>query len=175
MGVEQSDLKFKTSSHSVGGKISLGGAKTNDDISTTKDMFFDRVEGEEHEDGVYKDYRIFYIVNENSDGDDALNVKVRFEENFDSTDGSEDSGPGNLKLGKKENAGVVAGQLTSETTAPTGVSYVTGENKANALDLGTIPGNGGFRAVYIERTIPQNAGAKNTADNRMRVSVSTGE
>lgn len=137
------------------GDQALGGAKSANAVPAGG--LFDDVTGAESAAGSVE-YRCVYIHNANTTPTTLVSPKIYVQTNTPSTDTTIDLALGTSVQGGTEQT------IANETTAPTGVSWVTNAtNYSTGVALGDIPGNGGHRAVWIRRTV--NAGAVAYSDS----------
>lgn len=153
MPIASSDIKFRLSggaSNAVPG-ASLGGVKSSVDAAGA--TIFDGVSSAESSTGDVE-YRCVYVHNAHATL--ALDNAVFWAQaNTPSATTTLDSGPGTSAVNGTEQT------VASESTTPSGVTFIAAAAKVSGVSLGSIPA-GQSRAVWIRRTI--NAGTAAGAD-----------
>ena len=180
MAVLNTDLQLRYTGTTGTAITSLGGAPSTTQVSTTTlHNIFDEVSGDESAAGELN-YRI--LVFHNASSQQARNVKIHFEANYDSGNQSALTGitadlvgDTGIALLNGKAAGANPDVITNEDTAPsiTG-GYVVGTTRATGLDLGDIDG-GSFRGFAIRRAITPGASAQDNAEFQLEITADTGE
>lgn len=162
MPVNASDIKYRLSGGAANAdqNASLGGAKSANEASAS---LFDNVSSAEATAGDVE-YRCYYVHNA-STTHTMLAAKAWILANTPSGDTQIEIGLGTSALNGTEQT------VASESNAPSGVTFVTAADEANAINLGDIP-PGQHRAVWVRRTI--NAAATPFSDSAtLRVKCDT--
>lgn len=170
MPIVAADLDYRHSggSGNSSSAADLGGAISNTDLTdNTAENLFDHVSGTESAAGDVE-YRCFYV--RNSHGSlTAQSAKIWMQSNTTSTGDTIDLAVGTAAINGTEQT------IADESTAPTGVSWVTNATDyASGVALGSIP-NGQHKAVWARRTVNAAAGAKTDNVATFRVGADTAE
>lgn len=170
MPIASSDIKFRLSGGASNTDVnaSLGGAKSSTEITTNVvDNLFDSVSGTESAAGDIE-YRAIYFHNGHGSLT-AQNSKVYITSNTTSSGDTLDLAAGTAAINGTEQT------VADETTAPTGVSWVTNAtNYASGVSLGNIP-SGQHKAIWIRRTVDAGAGAQDNNVATLEIGVDTAQ
>ena len=145
MSVLAADLKIYNSGGAANSNpnASLGGAVSSVEIvDNTLHNLFDAVTGDEHTAGDIEYRAIFF---KNTSAETAYNVKFWIESNTTGADSA-------ITIAKETASGSPIQTVANESTAPTGLSFVTAVDQANALSLGDMSA-GTVYGIWIKRTI----------------------
>lgn len=144
MSVVAGDLKiyFSGGSGNTSGDASLGGAISTTEAAQTLNGLFDEVTGDEHTAGETNYRAIFF---KNTAAETAYNVKFWIETQSTGADSS-------VEIAKETAGGSPIQTVADEDTAPTGLSFVTADGQANALQLGDMAA-GDVYGIWIKRII----------------------
>jgi hypothetical protein len=154
MAIVATDIDFHLSGGSGNTNVnaSLGGAISTTQIGAPVHNLFDQVSGAESSAGD-TEYRCMYV--KNSHGSLTLQgAKVWITSNTPSTGTAVRIALGTSAVNGTEQT------IVNESTAPSGVTWSTAVDEANALSIGDIP-FGQHKAIWIERVISAGAGAYN--------------
>lgn len=153
MPIVASDIKYRLSGGASNSDptLSLGGAKSSNDASTT---FFDDVQSAEALAGDIE-YRCFYIHNAHATLT-MLGTRIWIQTQTPSADTDAAIGLGASAIGGTESS------IANENTAPAGVTFSQPSSYGGGLVIGDIP-PGSSKAVWVRRTV--NAGAAAASDN----------
>lgn len=148
MSVVAGDLKiyFSGGAGNTDGNASLGGAVSSTEAAQTLDGLFDEVTGDEHTAGDTEYRAIFF---KNTAAETAYNVKFWIETQSTGSDSS-------VEIAKETSSGSPIQTIVNESTAPTGLSFVTAADQANALVLGDMTA-GTVYGIWIKRIIAAGA------------------
>lgn len=158
MPILSTEINFFKSSQGVG----LGGPISGTQIATdTINAVFDNVNSQEAIAGDIE-YRCIYVKNDNV-SIDLLDTIIYILSNTSSPDTE-------LAIGL-DPAGVNASAaiIADESTAPAGVVFTAAADELSALNIGTLPRNGGYYAVWLRRTVSPNASAISEDASTLRV------
>tara|TARA_Y100001963_G_scaffold128140_1_gene182150 strand:- start:3326 stop:3820 length:495 start_codon:yes stop_codon:yes gene_type:complete len=148
MPITSSEIKIFKSGSSVG----LGGPiSATEIVSAQMNNVFDNVNSGESATGDVE-YRCIYVKNTNPSLT-LLQSILWISVNTASPD--TEIAVGLDPAGINNSAQVIA----SETAVPLGVTFASAPNEMSALDVGNIPGNGGFVGVWLRRTVLAGAAA----------------
>ena len=168
MPIASSDIKFRLSGGAANSDVnaSLGGAKSSTEITTNIiDNLFDSVSGTESAAGDIE-YRCIYFHNGHGSLT-AQNSKVYLTSNTTSANDTLDLAAGSAAINATEQT------VADETTAPTGVSWVTNATSyATGVSLGNIP-FGQHKAIWIRRTVDAGASAADANAATLEIGVDT--
>jgi hypothetical protein len=168
--IASSDIVFRLSGGAGNTDVnaSLGGAKSSTAVVTnTVDNLFDSVSGTESAAGDIE-YRCIYFHNGHGSLT-AQNSKVYLTSNTTSTNDTLDLAAGTAAINATEQT------VGDETTAPTGVTWVTtAASYATGVSLGNIP-FGQHKAIWIRRTVDAGAAAKDNNVATLEIGVDTAE
>ena len=153
MVVQEDDLKLYESTDGH------GGARTEDEVSSTVNDMFDVVSGDESSPGD-TEYRIMYVRNESAS--QANGVKIHLSANYNSVSGTVTTAAGDIAIGLNIAKNTTATTLTDEGTAPSGVTFSSPANRAAGIDIGDLDEDD-YRAVYVRRTTANDSSAKDDA------------
>ena len=178
MAVVNANLQLRYTGTAGTAATSLGGAPSSTEVSTTAlHNIFDEVSGDESEAGVLE-YRTLVFHNASSTNT-ARNVKVHFEENYDSGDQSTITGLGSNQAGDMAITTSAAVNTNPPVhvagTTPSGTgTWIEGTTRATGLTLGDVPA-GEFRAVVLRRAVAAGASAQDNAEFELKMTADTGE
>ena len=168
MPIASSDIKFRLSGGASNSDVnaSLGGAKSSTEVTTNVvDNLFDSVSGTESAAGDIE-YRCIYFHNGHGSLT-AQNSKVYLTSNTTSANDTLDLAAGTAAINATEQT------VADETTAPTGVSWVTNATSyASGVSLGNIP-SGQHKAIWIRRTVDAGAAAADANAATLEIGVDT--
>lgn len=168
MPIASSDIHFRFSGGAANSdpNLSLGGAKSSVSLTTnTVDNLFDSVSGTESAAGDIE-YRCIYFHN-NHGSLTAQNSKVYLTSNTTSANDTLDLAAGSAAINATEQT------VADETTAPTGVTWVTNATSyATGVSLGNIPA-GQHKAIWIRRTVDAGAAAQDNNVATLEIGVDT--
>ena len=165
MALVGSDLKLVMtgSGTTANPHLSLGGApSTTNEVSTTSlNSIFDDINGDESDAG-NTNYRILAVRNGHAT-DMAESVTVYLSANYSDF----------MAIGISEAVNANPQSISSESTAPSGVTFTSPSASADGLDIGTLT-SGQFRALYVRRVIPASTTvAKDAANFTLAVEAQT--
>jgi len=166
MAIEATDLDFHLSGGSGNSdpNAALGGAISTTQIGTGVHNLFDQVGSAESSAGD-TEYRCFYV--KNAHGTLTLQAaKIWITSNTPSTSTAVQIALGTSAVNGTEQT------ISDESTAPTGVSWSTAADEANALSIGDIPA-GEHKAIWVERVVTAGAGAYDDDQATIRVKGDT--
>lgn len=166
MAIVAADLDFHLSGGSGNSSTdaSLGGAISTTQIGTGVHNLFDQVGSAESSAGD-TEYRCFYV--KNAHGTLALQAaKIWITSNTPSTSTAVRIALGTSAVNGTEQT------IGNESTAPSGVTWSTAVDEANALSIGDIPA-GEHKAIWVERVITAGAGAYDDDQATIRVKGDT--
>ena len=168
MPIASADIKFRLSggAGNTDVNLSLGGAKSSTEVTTNVvDNLFDSVSGTESAAGDIE-YRCIYFHN-NHGSLTAQNSKVYLTSNTTSANDTLDLAAGTAAINATEQT------VADETTAPTGVSWVTNATSyATGVSLGNIP-FGQHKAIWIRRTVDAGASAADANAATLEIGLDT--
>lgn len=148
MAILSEQLKFYKSSSGEG----LGGSITGTEIiSGDPTNLFDNVSSSESTLGDVE-YRCLFIQNKNSTVD-LLNAKVFILSNTTSLDTRIEIGLGTSGISTPEQT------IPNESTAPSGVTFLSAQDAQNGLNVGNLPSSNGYVAIWVKRTVDSGAEA----------------
>lgn len=149
MAIVAADIEYRLSggvSNSVQ-SASLGGAKSS---AAASSAIFDDVSATESSAGDVE-YRCIYVHNAHATLT-LQNAVAWIPANTPNVATIIDIGVGTAAVNATEQT------VTDESTAPSGVEFVAGANKAGGVSLGSIPA-GQHKAIWLRRTVTAGAGA----------------
>lgn len=155
MPISSSEIKYYKSAH-LG--LSLGGAITTNEITTAElnNLWDDVASSEAASLTGYTEYRCLYIQNKNATID-LLKALFYLNTNTPHTDTTIEIALGSTGVDAAETVELVDEVDSSGLLAAAGVTFYSGEGIENGLDIGTIPANGGFMAVWLKRIVAASA------------------
>jgi hypothetical protein len=162
MAIVAGDIDFHLSGGSGNSSpdAALGGAISTTQIGSGVHNLFDQVSGAESSAGD-TEYRCFYV--KNAHGTLALQgAKVWIQSNTPSTGTTVRIALGTSAINGTEQT------VVDESTAPTGVTWSTAADEANALSITDLPA-GQHKAIWVERVIT--AGASAYSDDQATIRV----
>ena len=154
MAIVATDIDFHLSGGSGNTDVnaSLGGVISTTQIGASVHNLFDQVSGAESTAGD-TEYRCMYV--KNAHGSLTLqSAKIWITSNTPSAGTAVRIALGTSAVNGTEQT------IGNESTAPTGVTWSTAVDEANALSIGNIP-FGEHKAIWIERVVSASAGAYN--------------
>jgi hypothetical protein len=166
MAIVAGDIDFHLSggSGNSSADASLGGAISTTQVGSGVHNLFDQVSGAESTAGD-TEYRCFYV--KNAHGSLTLQgAKVWIQSNTPSTGTAVRIALGTSAVNGTEQT------IGNESTAPSGVSWSTAVDEANALSIGDVP-FGQHKAIWVERVITAGAGAYSDDQATIRVKGDT--
>ena len=144
---------------------SLGGVISAEEVvDAALHNLFDKVSGDESAAGDVE-YRCIYIKN-NHGTLTMQGAKVWIQSPSANSDSAEAIGLGSSAVSATEQT------VANESTAPGSVTFSAAASEANALAIGDIPA-GGYKAVWIRRTISAAASAANNVSMTIRTKCET--
>lgn len=151
MPIASTDIQYRLSggASNTSQNASLGGAKSSTAASAA---IFDAVSGDESAAGD-AECRCVYVHNAHATLT-LTNAVAWLQSNTPSSSTQVDIGLGTSAVNGTEQL------IANENTAPTGVAFVAGADKAGGVALGDIP-PGQHRAVWLRRTVNGGAAAAN--------------
>jgi len=161
MAIQSTDIKFYLSGGASNSDpaASLGGVCSSVEIiDSTLHNLFDKVTGDESAVGD-TEYRAFFVKNNHSSLS-LENAKLWISTNTPGGD--------SVEIGKESSSGDSKQTISSESTAPTAISFSTCASKSVGLDLGTIAA-GGLYMIWAKRIVPASCAAKD--DNYFQITL----
>lgn len=154
MPITATDIVFRLSggASNASGDASLGGAISNNAVSSSVNALFDYVSGDESAAGDVE-YRCIYVRNSHASLT-LYGAKVWIASNTPSTDTEAAIGLGTSAVNGTEQT------IANENTAPTGVTLALAANEAASLSIGDLA-PGAHKAVWVRRTVTAGAAAYN--------------
>lgn len=162
MAIVAGDLDFHLSGGSGNSdpNAALGGAISTTQIGSSVHNLFDQVSGAESTAGD-TEYRCFYV--KNAHGSLTLQgAKIWIQSNTPSSGTAVRIALGTSAVNGTEQT------IGNESTAPSGVTWSTAADEANALSIGDIP-FGEHKAIWVERVVT--AGASAYSDDQATIRV----
>lgn len=165
MSVQSTDILFKHSGGAANAdpNASLGGVISS--VSVTDNTLlnlFDNVTGDEHTVGD-TEYRCFYV--KNNSAETAYNVKIWIETNTQAADDT-------LNIGKETVIGSPVQVVANESTAPTGISFLTAAGQSNAILLGDMTA-GTVYGIWLKRIVSPGSTAQASNSAQIKIYVDT--
>jgi len=142
--------------------LSLGGAKSSNEVGAGDGNLFDDVTGDESATGE-TEYRGVYVHNAGTV--DLQNAIVWIQ--------AEGSASADIEIAVADEAvGATMETIANENTAPSGPVFQEAANKAGGINIGTIPANS-HRGVWVRRIVAAATPAANAATFTLRVEGDT--
>lgn len=154
MPITATDIVFRLSggASNNSGDASLGGAISNNAVSSSVNALFDYVSGDESAAGD-AEYRCIYVRNSHASLT-LYGAKIWIASNTPSADTEATIGLGTSAINGTEQT------IANEGTAPTGVSFSLAANEAGSLSIGDLA-PGASKAVWVRRAVTAGAAAYN--------------
>lgn len=166
MAIVNTDIVFRLSGGAANSDVnaSLGGAKSSTVIASSVHNLFDQVGSAESTAGD-TEYRCFYV--HNAHGSLTMqSSKIWIQSNTPAAGSAVRIALGTSVVNGTEQT------VGNESTAPSGVSWSTAVDEANALTIGDIP-FGQHKAIWVERVISASAAAYSDDQATLRVKCDT--
>lgn len=154
MPITATDIVFRLSggASNSSGDAALGGAISNNAVSSSVNALFDYVSGDESATGD-TEYRCVYVRNSHASLT-LYGAKVWIASNTPSADTEAAIGLGTSAINGTEQT------IANENTAPAGVTLSLSANEAAALTIGDLA-PGAHKAVWVRRVVTAGAAAYN--------------